>query len=776
VAVFTCYDPIMPPRPPAIGERFAERFELQELLIHGPLGPAFRAWDSDVDETVALLILDDAAKAAGGEEQLRHQVRVARRITHRNIARTYDIGEHQGRHFVSMEYIHGLRLREWLAGEPSHAEIIEVTAQLADGLAAAHAVGVIHCNVAPISVMIDERGRAVLGNFGVSRFEAAETLAQITNRVDEMLRSAAYLAPEQVRGEPATAAVDVYALGLVLFEMLTGAARFRGEQPVAVANARLDDDLHDLLDPAARDPAISPTLAPVLAACLARAPGERIPAAELATELRALLRDATPREAPGEPRHDSLAVLPFRYRGPAESSYLTEALHDELVDLLAQTRGLRVAGTGASAKLTGASDRDPRQIGRELGVEVIVDGTILLAGERLRISARLVEVSDAFVLWHERFEGSVADVFELQDKLAKRIAEALRLELEIIAHRGSVDTTAIESYLRGRHAHLRWHMFGPDGAIAHYRAALERAPGFEPALAHLAVAMILAWFQPHAGAEPDWGGQAAQAVERAMELAPELPETRLAAGSLAAQRGEFHDAALHLDAALSIAPTFALAHEFLGRMLLESGRRDRGIEHLELAVELDPTLSYCLADIARHHALHGDFEGFRAQLERLMAIVDHHRPATGMLLMRVGAWTRDPAMIREGIELLGEDRIRSQSLHRYGYVLLEGVDELAPEYDYAREVTSATSPRLLTLIEQLTAEQAAYFGDLERALKHVRAAAELVLIDLEWLDHCPLLSPLRGRPEFAEARALVLHRSERIWAVVSRGRSGVAQP
>jgi len=759
------------------GQLFAARFEIGDLLVRTSIGNAYRSYDRDLDETVSLLVTREGDRGDTDLELLRDQVRLARKVTHRNITRIYDMAEHEGRHYMTVEYVDGIRLERWLEGLPRASALLDVAAQIAEGLAAAHAVGVLHCNVAPVNVMVDLDGRAVLGNFGLARFEAAETLAGGDQGPDPFSPTVAYLAPEQVRGQAASAASDVYALGLVIYEMWMQRPRYTDANPAAVAAARLDDPLDDLRAGPGLDARIPGGLAVVLGECLAADPAERPPAAVLAERLRELALDASvtgesgEAAAPVEPltsaRHDSLAVLPFRFRGPRESDYLAEALVDELVDLLSQTRGLRVFGVGSTARFTEASTRDPKLVGEELGVDVIVDGTVLLAGDRLRISARLIEVKDGFQLWHERFEGCFADVFELQDRLAKRIAEALRVELDIIAHRESVEPEAVEHYLRGRQAHLRWIMFGPEGALAHYRAALARAPTFKPALAHLAAASVLAWFQPHEHDDIDWEREAEQAVARAMEHAAGLPETRLAASNLAAQRGDHGEAARHLREALDVAPTFALAHEFFGRISLEAGRVDDGLHHLLLAVDLDPALGYCLADVARYYALIGDLDQFHAHAGRLVELLEFHRPSTGMLHIRVGGWIGDADLIRTGLEHLGADSPRVVGLRSFGETLLEPPSDQAIQIHYIRSLSVANSPRLKTLVEQLIAEASAYHGFDERALDHLERASGYGLADLVWLDYCPLFEAIRGHPRFVAVRAAVVRRCDQVHAALT---------
>ena len=760
----------------ARGELFGERFELHELLVRTSVGPVFRAFDSELEGDVGLLILDEAAESSGGAEALRAHVQLARKISHHNIARTFDLGECEGQHFLTVEFIDGVHLGPWLASQPSQAASLDVAAQLAEGLAAAHAAGVTHANLTLSCVLVEASGRAVLGNFGLAGFEAADTVAEVAQGREDVFRSVAYLAPEQIRGEPSTSAVDIYALGLMIYEMWTGEARYRAANPVLAANARFEDSLDDLREGPERDLRLPLALSSLLITCLVPVPAERCEAGELAASLRKLAlslggtNESLEPDAPQSVRRcDSLAVLPFRFRGPRDSAYLAEALVDELVDLLSQTQGLSVFGAGSTARYSDVRDRDPKRLGAELDVDVIVDGTVLLAGERLRISARLIEVAGGFQLWHERFEGGVADVFELQDKLAKRIVEALRVELEIVAHRDTIDPEASEAYLRGRQAHLRWLMFGPEGALAHYREALALAPDFKPALAHLAVASVHAWFQPASDSTTDREHEAREAVARAMAWAPELAESRLAAGNLAAHDCEFYEAASHMREALRLAPTFSLAHELLGRMELEIGRGRTGVEHLELAAELDPALSYAHADIARYHALMGDLDAFHASVEFLLARLEHHRPSTGMVYMRVGGWFRDFALVRRGLACIEGEGPRVVGLRAYGEMLVgEPIEDLSElDAHYARTLAGALSPRFKSYVEQSSAELCAFHGFGARALAHIEAATRWGLIDLVWIDRCPLFDGLREDPSFRATRATVKARAEQIQSALA---------
>jgi serine/threonine protein kinase/TolB-like protein len=828
-----------PSRPEGVvlreGSLFAGRYEIEALLGRGGMGSVYRAHDREVDELVALKTLDVTEDDPKALERFRREVSLARRVTHRNAARTYDLGEYGGRRFLTMEYVEGHTLRRWLARRPRPLAALDVALQIAAGLGAAHEAGVIHRDLKPGNIMVEAGGRVVITDFGIARMAEEQGRAQTGGLVG----TPAYMAPEQVEGKALDARTDLYSLALILVEMLTGELPFSGDNPFALAMARLQVECPDLgASGAVPEPLLDP-----LERALCRNPDDRYPSAttfaraleqaraELGEDTESLTgfvldEDAldesdwsadwmpgsqptetmaplagtpqsvlqTEHDAPGPvqiptrttidptglrlpvasttgPRTGAkaLAVLPFRYRGPAESEFIADALLDELTDVLSMTRGLKVSGSGATVRLTSAGDRDPRSLGVSLGVDVVVDGTIQLAGKRLRIAARLLEVEEGFQLWHERFEGQLEDVFELQDKLGKRIAEALRVELEIIGHRGLADLEAIESYLRARHAKVKWRLRGPEGAVAHYRAVLERAPAFTRAIAGLAIASMRAWFMPDDDGEVtvDWQREAKAAVEHAMAEAPDFPETRIAAASWAVQGGFYRQAAEHLREALRIAPTCALAHEYLGRLQTEAAHPERGIPHIELALELDPGLDWCLADLARYKALRGDYEGFEALMAKLAERTERHYASAQLMLMRVGAWQRDTAKIRAALEDIDPNARDSgtRTIRSYGPPLLE---PYAPEALDAQHQTwlslALENGRMRTLMHQLFAEQTAFHHDYERAIGHLQQAAQLVLVDLDWLDNCPLFEGLRDDPRFVELRAEVRARCEQIWS------------
>lgn len=464
----------------------------------------------------------------------------------------------------------------------------------------------------------------------------------------------------------------------------------------------------------------------------------------------------------------ALAVLPFRYRGPESEAYVAESLSDELIDVLSTMKGLRVSGSGATARFAGLGDRDPRTIGRQLAVDVIVDGTLQLSGPRLRVSARLVDVASGFQLWSERYDGVLEDAFDLQDKMGKRIAEALRLELEHIVHRGEMSAEAIEAYLKARASARAWDFKGPSGAVASFTACLALAPEFKPALAGHAVTTLKASFIPRQSPdEPDWAQLGEQAVARAMAGAPELAETHLAAAMLGSHNGRYREAALALTRALQIAPTYAAAHEYIGRLQLEAGLPDEGVRHLDLGFELDPTLIFALPEIARYRALRGDLDGYRREIQRYQAASGRGVDVPSMLLgIRVACWYRQQAELDRQVAGLLSASMETFALTHFAKLLIDRQASTEKVVAMMSVVLPlARNPRFLALMRQLAAELSAFHGFDELAMQYVREAAEGVLVDLDWLDRCPVLAPLRQRSDWSHTRQIVRTRAESIWVI-----------
>ena len=757
--------------PLASGDRFANRYDVEALVGRGGMGTVWRVRDSLLGgELVALKVLDHTSEAT--IERFRREVLLARRITSPHVARTFDVGEHEGRHYLTMEYVAGASLGQLLVdhGPLGPRRAAELAASIARGLAAAHDAGVVHRDLKPDNVLVTDAGRVVVTDFGIARALHGPEAARMTGGVTG---TPLYMAPEQLGGAEVDPRADLYALGVVLFEVLTGEWPFRGDSPIALAVARLREPPRDIT--AVRP--VPATLAELVMRLLARERDLRpASAAEVAVRLDAIAaalstdtRSAPPfasaaaagvTPATISPRSLRLevpiVVLPFEHRGAELDAATTREVSDELIDVLSRTRGLRVLGRGAVDRRG-----DPRVIGGALGARFVIDASVQIGSGRLRASVRMTDATSGVQVWSERVEADVADPFEGPGRAALRIAETLRLALE--AHSGAerVPHDALDRVVQAQRRLRGAPVRDPDAALSLLDEALELAPTFAPALALHALAAVRVWFAARPGQPRDLRALVKRSTERALDQAGHLAESHHAAAVVAWHEGRFRDAALQARTALSIAPSYPDAIAFMGQMELEAGRSETGLPRLALALALEPGLRIALLEPARWHGLYGDLAEFR----RLVSYIEkelREDVILGQLLVRVGAWRDDAAMVRDGLRYLDRSpNAIAAPLARYGRLMLgEGdPDELGDLPDW---VLSA-SPRLASVALQLAAEVHGKRGNPEVAVAAITRAAGSVLIDIAWLDGCPMLASIRDRKEIVDARRLVIARCEEIW-------------
>lgn len=771
----------------APGARFGDRYLIARLLGRGGMGSVWAVHDLELDEPVALKTLDAHGDTAT-VERFRREVRLARRVTHRNVARIFDIGDSDGVHYLTMECVEGESLAARIARGPlPRRELLAIASQIAGGLAAAHAADVVHRDLKPGNVLLDGRGRAVITDFGIARAATGET--RLTLEGAGFLGTPAYMAPEQVRGDEVDARTDIFAFGVMLFELLTGRLPFVGDSPVTIALARLTDAPIDPRTVAA----VEDDLAELALACMAREPGDRVASADdVVVRLAAMgapdrgdttnmhpTADASMTSAlttvgalptrdasafvPTQIGDRGVAVMPFRYRGPSDDAYLADALAEEIIDLLSRNRGIRVSARGAT--LGFGSDADPRAVGTALGVDVMVDGAVQRAGAVIRIQARLVAVDTGFQLWSGRFDGELVDVFDLQDRMASQIAEVLRVEIQTATERNVVPEAAVAMYLRARSQMATFTLggMGPDGAAALLEGALELAPTFRAAIAAHAVVCERLWFSPAPRNGVSWRERATASVTRALANAPDLPETQLAAARVAMQRADYGEAARAIARALAIAPTFAAAHEVLGALQCEAGRTHEGLQHLRLARTLDPTLINGRMYEVRYHEMNGRPDLADALMADSIKQHGDAGAATMATRVRIAVWRRDADEVRRVMSLNRGGQVGGLALTVLGRVFTGEVPAASAISDLGRSLDVDVGPRFFTLGYQLAAEVCASIGEDDLAMAAIRRSTDGALVDVEWMDHCPAFGSLRTRPEFVAMRQIVNARADAVW-------------
>jgi eukaryotic-like serine/threonine-protein kinase len=764
---------------PVSGERrqvLANRYELLGLIAVGGMGSVYRARDRELEEIVALKMLRrELVDMPGMLDRFRNEAKLARRVSHVNVARMFDISEHEGEKFLTMEFIDGESLWSVLArtGPLEITRVLNIAYAVCAGLSSAHAAGVVHRDLKPDNVLLAKDGRVVITDFGVAR--ALFNISGLQT-VGMNVGTPAYMAPEQVEGRPnVDARADIYALGLMLYEMSTGKRAWTGDTAFTVAAARLSAPPPD---PRTRRPDLPTSFAEVVLRCLARRPEERFTTVdEVIAELglttlptvpggvppRVAVRspsvtpppnqDASPAPATGD---KTVAVLPFRNAGPKEDAYLAEELTDDLIDNLSMTRGLKVRARGAVLKYRDV-ERDSRELGRELDVQVVVEGSVRRAHGNVRIHARLTSVADGFQLWAKRFDRPEQDVLSINDDAAAAIAAALTVDREGAGRAAPSNPAAVDLYLRARHEYRQFWGKNQERALDLFDQAEALAPNDPMILSGKALAMTRRAFFSGTGAD-----QAISVMRQVLAAAPNLAEARLSLGTALLQTGDAKGAISELRQAVLLGPGLAEAHTALGRVLVEAGALREGMSYLKNAIGLDPDEPLAAPNLARAYALLGDWahvEPWEGKARRLTSLP---------MYARFCLWRRDVA----GMEaLLAEARALGEAAGA-GSIVLEGVlqrvrsgDREAPSFGPA---ASGQELRRRVFQLQLEIELRAERGELDEALDRLRMSVESGLFDLTWLDLCPLLAEMRADPRFGPLREVVEQRAEEIMEAYRR--------
>jgi len=778
----------------------AGRYELLGMLGAGAMGTVYRARDRELDEIVALKVLKKELASPDMVERFRREVKLARRVTHKNVARTYDIGEDGGDRFLTMEFIEGEMLGALLArkGRLPLPDVVRLALDVCAGLSAAHAANVLHRDLKPENVIVAKAGHAVITDFGIARASAG---AELSRTIGGIVGTPAYMAPEQVEGRgDLDARADLYALGTMLYELITGQMAWEGDTIVTVAAGRL---LKPPPDPRSVMPSLPAPVAELVLKLMARRREGRFASAdETALALQALGVGAT---TPGISKAASsgtlplspvlpvtrpqrangariLAVLPVLNLGPPEDAYLVENVNEDVIDLLSVVPGLLVRPRGDTARFDDAK-RDAREIGRALGADVVVDGSLRRLGETVRAAFRLISVEDGFQLWARRFDRAPAQVLSIADDAAHAIARALTAELGRSKPRAA-DPEAEDLFLRGRFLLRRGWVDVVRDAVELLARAHERAPEDARIMGTYALALARVYGMEvfgHDASEPQrfYGvesfgrpaaDRASELAARAAELDPTQGEAKTALALVHLQNMEGDAAVRHFRAALAVAPNSIDALDWLGRIMGEVGKVQEAEQLWRRASAIDPETVQPRQQIARIRAMLGDTAGM---MEALGPMPSH----PGDIAPWIAVQSRD-AMWRRDLET--QQRLASQlatanvsptarfALEQMLKVRLGDATPLAnrPFVERALPVDASRAPRRASFNAQLRAEMYAYAGMHAETLEALRSADVNGIIDIVWLERCPLLDPLRTHPDFVTVHGRVALRASRVAAAI----------
>ncbi len=580
-------------------------YRILERLGAGGMGVVYKAEDKKLGRHVALKFLPEGlSKDKHAVERFQQEARAASALNHPNICTIHDIDEHEGQQFIVMELLEGQTLKLRIASRPLDLEQgVKLGVQIAEALDAAHAKGIVHRDIKPGNIFLTERGDVKVLDFGLAKLLQPVGDQALTESMTEthMAGTLSYMAPEQLRGEPSDARSDIWALGVVLYEMTTGQLPFRGATGFAVSSAILSES------PAPLPPRLPPGLRRLILQCLAKEPAERY---QRAGEVRAALEALQPkiRRAPAQPRARravparthraairSLAVLPLENlsRGP-EEEYFADGMTDALITTLAQIGALRVISRTSVMRYKGARKPLP-EIARELKVEAVIEGTVLRAGDRVRIAAQLIHAPTDTHLWAKNYESDLRDVLALQSDVAQSIAREIQVKLTPqeqarLAATRPVDPEAYEDFLKGRY---HWYRRSPGSlnkALEYLRSAVTKDATYALAHAGLADAYITLGWDLYAVLPPaEVYPRAKESAKRALELDPNCAEAHAALGwSAAGYDWDWVTAEREFRRAIELKPQYGPVHIWYSHSLMAMDRPEESFEQSKRALECDP--------------------------------------------------------------------------------------------------------------------------------------------------------------------------------------------
>jgi len=698
---------------------------LIEKLGEGGMGVVWRAHDRSLDREVAIKFLPEAF--AGDPERrarFEREAKAVAALNHPNIVTIYSVEEAEGHFFFTMELVDGAPLSGSIPEEGLPLErMLDLAIPMVGAINAAHERGIIHRDLKPDNVMLAGGDVVKILDFGLAQFRqgvlpgtTTDTSATTVKREEGLSGTIRYMSPEQIRGETPDHRADLFALGVILFEMATGRLPF--------SNATAADTLASILKDAPLNvddvrPELPRQLGRIVARCLEKEVRRRAQSAlDLRNELEQLKHE---RVSMKEKFGPSIAVLPFADMSPErDQEYFCEGMAEEILAALSRVRGLRVASRTSSFRFRNAT-ADSREIGRRLRVGTLLEGSVRKSGGRLRISAQLIDVDEGYHLWSERYDRELTDVFDIQDEIARSIAAALKVTLTA-AEKGEIqktptrDVQAYDYYLRGRRFYYQFGRREIEFALQLFSRAIELDPDFTRAWAGLAHCWSFIFMYSERSATSL--EQAEAASGRAIELDPESAEAQ-------ASRG----------VALSIA------------------RRDDEAERaFQTAIRLDPTLYDAYYAYARHCFAGGNLEKAARMYEQASKVSPEDYQArllVAQIYDDLGLHDKAKTARLQGIEhaeshlALNPDDARALYMGANGLVALGETDRGLEWAARALEMAPEESMLLYNVgcIYSLA-------GRIEEAIAVLERAVANGLTQKRWLEHDNNLDPLREHPRF----------------------------
>jgi serine/threonine protein kinase/Tfp pilus assembly protein PilF len=705
-------------------ESLSQTYVIDRELGRGGMATVFLAQDAKHDRTVAIKVLHPDLAASLGPDRFLREIKLAARLNHPHILPLFDSGNADGLLYYVMPYVEGESLRERLDRERQLPidEAIRHAQSIASALDYAHRQGIVHRDVKPENVMLYE-GQAMVMDFGIAKAVSAagtETLTQ----TGMMVGTPAYVSPEQAAGEVnLDGKSDQYSLACMLYEMLVGERPFAGSTPQAIMAKRFTETPKPLRAARSAVPqnvewAVSKAMSTEASGRFGTAAlfGQALTSGSLSTPTDTDTLPMTPVSAA-----KSVAVLPFaNMSADPENEYFADGMAEEIINALSRIQSLRVASRTSSFAFKGKNE-DIGEIGRKLKVSTVLEGGVRKMGNKLRITAELVNVADGYHLWSERYDREIEDVFEIQDDISQAIVKALRVilsegEKKAIENKPRTNIQAYDYYLRGRQFFHQLRRRSLEYARQMFNKAIELDP--EYALAYTGVADSSSLLYTYFDARDFNLRQADKASKKALDLEPELAEAHVSRGIVASLTHHFNEAEEAFEKAMKLEPKMFEAAYWYGMGLMAEGRFEDAIHMFERATLLRPE------DYQSAHFMGQAYKSLGKDEEKEL----HLR--RGLVLMA-------------GSLELNPDDARAANLAAGVYGSL-GESENAIKFAERSLAIDPEDPMLLYNVACMYAT----LGRNDQAISCLERAVDKGFGHREWIDNDPDLKPIRESPRY----------------------------